>query len=77
MLATIIEIGLVTLVLVGIANEDKLQAWEENHISKVRSFFASFGYAFLIWLDKLFDLAAQCMARIIIKWRKSVKKKGI
>ena len=40
MLATIIEIALAALVLVGIINEDKLIAWERRTIDKVLDFFA-------------------------------------
>ena len=35
MLATIIEIALVTLVLIGIVKEEKLIAWEDRVLDKV------------------------------------------
>lgn len=34
MIATIIEIGLVTLVLIGIVKEEKLIAWEDRMLDK-------------------------------------------
>ena len=67
---TVIEIVLVVLALLGVVFNKRLVAWEEKHIPKVRSFFASLGYAFLIWLEKLFDLTAQYVAKIIVKWRR-------
>lgn len=68
--ATVIEVILLILILIGIVFEKRLVAWEEKHIPKVRSFFAGLGYAFLIWLDKLFDRAAWCMAKVIVKVRR-------
>ncbi len=69
-LVTVIEFVLVVLVLLGAVFNKKLIVWEDKHVPKVRSFFAGLGYAFLIWLEKLFDLAARCVAKIIVKWRK-------
>lgn len=69
-MVTVIEMVLVVLVLLGVVFNKRLVAWEDKHVPKVRSFFASLGYAFLIWLDKLFDLTAQCVAKIIVKWRR-------
>ena len=69
-LVTVIEMVLVVLVLLGVVFNKRLVAWEDKHVPKVRSFFASLGYAFLIWLEKLFDLAAQCVAKIIAKVRR-------
>ena len=65
MLFTIIEILLVVAVLVALIFEEQLIAWEDKHVPKVRSFFASLGYAFLIWLEKVFDRCAMLCARVI------------
>lgn len=69
-LVTVIEMVLVVLALVGVVFNNRLVAWEEKHIPKVRSFFAGLGYAFLIWLDKQFDRTAWCVAKVIVKVRR-------
>ena len=40
MTATIIEIAIVTLVLVGIIKEEKLIAWEDKVLDKIARFIA-------------------------------------
>ncbi len=75
MLFTIIEILLVVAVLLALIFEEQLIAWEDKHVPKVRSFFASLGYAFLLGLEKLFDRFARVCARIIITYRKKRAQK--
>ena len=40
MIATIIEIALVVLVLIGIVKEEKLIAWEDKVLDKIARFIA-------------------------------------
>lgn len=75
MLISVIEILLVIAILVALVFEEQLIAWEDRHVPKVRSFFASLGYAFLIQLEKLFDRFARVCAQIIITYRKKRAQK--
>lgn len=75
MLFTIIEILLVVAVLLALIFEKQLIAWEERHVPKVRSFFASLGYAVLVQLEKFFDCFAWVCAQIILTYRKKRAQK--
>lgn len=67
MTATIIEIILFALVLLGVVYEDKLVDFERKHLKQLRSKLVGLGYAFLIWLEIAVDKLALLVAIIIIK----------
>lgn len=77
MLFTIIEFLLVVAVTLALIFEEQLIAWEDKHVPKVRSFFASLGYALLVWLEKMFDRFAWVCAQIILTYRKKRAQKWL